>query len=105
IGDRLVISELFRFRGPDGRFEISSMDYATRLNDSQFEKTQSIFNELYNLPIFIIDQRGMTVADIRAKARKVKAENPTLGLIIIDYLQLVKPPAGVNKSWALIVGD
>ena len=105
IGDRLVISELFRFRGPDGRFEISSMDYATRLNDEQFAKTQSIFNELYQLPIFIIDQRGLTVADIRAKARKVKAEHPNLGLIIIDYLQLIKPPGGTNKNWALVVGD
>ncbi len=105
IGDRFVISELFKFRGPDGRYEISSMDYATRLNDDQFQKTQTVFNDLYELPIHIIDQRGMTVADIRAKARKVKAEHPALGLLIIDYLQLVKPPAGGNKSWALVVGD
>lgn len=105
IGDRFVISELFKFRSPDGRYEVSSMDYATRLNDDQFQKTQSIFNDLYELPIHIIDQRGMTVSDIRAKARKVKAEHPALGLIIIDYLQLVKPPTGFNKSWALVVGD
>ena len=105
IGDRLVISELFKFRGPDGRYEVSSMDYATRLNDAQFERTQSVFNELYQLPIHIVDQRGMTVTDIRAKARKVKAEHPNLGLIIIDYLQLIKPPSGTNKNWALVVGD
>lgn len=105
IGDRLVISELFRFRRPDGSFEISSMDYATRLDEDQFQKTQSVFNDLYELPIFIIDKRGMTVVDIRAKARKVKAENPDLGLIIIDYLQLIKPPPGGNKNWALVVGD
>ena len=105
IGDRLVIAELFKFRGQDGRYEVSSMDYATRLNDYQFEKTQSVFNDLYQLPIHIIDKRGMTVADIRAKARKVKAEHPALGLIVIDYLQLIKPPTGFNKSWALVVGD
>src|SRR5690606_22322512 len=105
IGDRFVISELFRFRGPDGRFEVSSMDYATRLDDEQFAKTQSIFNELYQLPIFIIDRRGLTVTDFRAKARKVKAEHPNLGRIIIVYLQLIKPPGGINKSRALVVGD
>lgn len=105
IGDRFVLSEFFRFRRPDGGFEISSMDYATRLNDDQFAKAQSIFNELYDLPIHIIDKRGMTVVDIRAKARKVKAEHPNLGLIIIDYLQLIKPPSGSNKNWALVVGD
>jgi len=105
IGDRFVVSEFFRFRRPDGSFEISSMDYATRLNDDQFAKAQSIYNELYDLPIHIIDKRGMTVVDIRAKARKVKAEHPNLGLIIIDYLQLIKPPAGGNRNWALVVGD
>ena len=92
--------------GPTARFEISSDGLRRRaLNDEQFEKAQSIFNELYELPIFIIDKRGMTVDDIRAKARKVKAEHPKLGLIIIDYLQLIKPPAGSNKNWALVVGD
>jgi len=35
----------------------------------------------------------------------VKAEEPNLGLIIIDYLQLIKPPANTNKNWALVVGD
>src|SRR5690606_32964779 len=30
---------------------------------------------------------------------------PNLGLIIIDYLQLIKPPAATNKNWALVVGD
>lgn len=105
IGDRIVLGEMFRFRRPDGSFEITSMDYSTRLSDDQFEKAQSIFNELYNLPIYIIDKRGMTVFDIRAKARKVKAEHPNLSLIIIDYLQLIKPPPGANKNWALVVGD
>lgn len=105
IGDRIVISEFIRFPKPGGGFEISSMDYATRLNDEQFEKATSIFNDLYSLPIHIIDQRGLSVLDIRAKARKVKAAHPNLSLIVIDYLQLIKPPPGVNKSWALVVGD
>src|SRR5690606_22181521 len=48
---------------------------------------------------------GLTAAEIRAKARKVKAEHPDLGLIVIDYLQLIRPPAGVNKNWAMGVGD
>lgn len=105
IGDRLVLSELFRFRRPDGSYEIPSSDFATKLDDQQFEKVQTIFNDLYPLPIYMIDKRGLTVSEIRAKARKVKAEHPQLGLIVIDYLQLIKPPSGSNKNWALIVGD
>lgn len=106
IGDRLVISELFRFRDPDGRPEITSMQYNTRLNDEQFAKTQSVFSELYKLPIYVSDKRGLSVNEIRAKARKVKAEDPRLGLIIIDYLQLIKPSLlSAKQSYTLQVGE
>ena len=104
IGDRLVISELFRYKSEPGA-EVTARDYMTRLTDEQLSRTTSIFNELYQLPIKIVDRRGLTVSEIRAKARKVKAEDPSLGLIIIDYLQLIKPPAATNKNWALVVGD
>jgi replicative DNA helicase len=106
IGDRLVLSELFRFRRPDGAYDIPSQDYATRLDDTQFETVQSVFTDLYHLPVYLIDKRGLTVSEIRAKARKVKAEHPKLGLIAIDYLQLIRPPSGAgSKNWALVVGD
>lgn len=104
IGDRFVISELFRYK-QEGQAAVTSREYHTRMDDEKFARTQSIFNELYNLPVKIVDRRGMTVSEIRAQARKVKAEEPNLGLIIIDYLQLIKPPANATKSWALIVGD
>lgn len=104
IGDRFVISELFRYK-QEGGAAVTSREYQTRMDDEKFARTQSIFNELYDLPVKIVDRRGMTVSEIRAQARKVKAEEPNLGLIIIDYLQLIKPPANATKSWALIVGD
>lgn len=105
IGDRIVVSEFIRFPKPGGGFELSSMDYATRMTDEQFAKAESIFNDLYALPIHIIDKRGLSVLDIRAKARKVKAAHPNLSLIIIDYLQLIKPPPSGSRNWALVVGD
>lgn len=104
IGDRLVISEFFRFKGQKGP-EISAMEYSTRLDDGKFAAAANIFKELQNLPIKIIDRRGLSVTDIRAKARRVKAENPELGLIMIDYLQLIKPTNDSNRNWALIVGE
>lgn len=105
IGDRFVISELFRYKQERGGPEVTAREYQTRMDDEKFARTESIFNELYNLPVKIVDRRGMTVSEIRAHARKVKAEEPNLGLIIIDYLQLIKPPANTTKSWALVVGD
>lgn len=103
IGDRIVVSEFFT-RKQAGEFEITAHEYQTRLSDEQFMKAQEVFSDLYNLPIRIVDKRGLTCAEIRAKARKVKAELPDLGLIVIDYLQLIKPPEG-NRNWALVVGD
>ncbi|NMB02861.1 MAG: replicative DNA helicase [Firmicutes bacterium] len=104
LGDRIVLSELFAHQ-KDGQHVVSSHEYQTKLSDEQFQVTQKVFNELYNLPISIVDKRGLTVAEIRAKARRFKAENPDLGLIVIDYLQLIKPPAHSNRSWTLIVGE
>ncbi|MEW6045120.1 MAG: replicative DNA helicase [Bacillota bacterium] len=105
IGDRIVISELFRFQ--DGSSTpVTSLDYTTRMDAEKFARTQSIFNELHELPILVVDRRGLTAADIRAKARRVKAAHKDLGLIVIDYLQLIRPPSeSTSKNWALVVGD
>lgn len=46
-------------------------------------------------PIFIDDTPAISVMEVRSKARKLKYERPNLGLIIIDYLQLME---GDSKS-------
>ncbi len=104
IGDRIVLSEFFTHK-QDGSFEITSNEYQTKLSDEQFAQAQQVFNELYHLPITIVDRRGLSCAEIRAKARKIKTEKPDLGLIVVDYLQLIKPPSYTNKSWSLQVGE
>ncbi|MFI3251644.1 MAG: replicative DNA helicase [bacterium] len=50
-----------------------------------FEQTN---NELKKLNVYFSDAPGVTIADIRARCRKQKQENG-LGLVIIDYLQLI----------------
>lgn len=104
IGDRIVLGELFAHK-QGKEYAVTSHEYLTRLSDEQFRLTQKVFNKLYHLPIFIVDKRGLTVPEIKAKARKFKAEHPELGLLIIDYLQLIKPPQQSNRSWTLIVGE
>ncbi len=47
---------------------------------------------LNDLPIFIDDTPNITAMEIRAKARKLYQKHNDIGLIIIDYLQLMKPP-------------
>ena len=46
--------------------------------------------KLSDAPIFIDDSAACTVLEIRAKARRLKAENGGLALVIVDYLQLIR---------------
>lgn len=52
---------------------------------------------LNELPIFIDDTPNITVMEVRAKARKLYQKHNEIGLIIIDYLQLMKPPFKTDR--------
>lgn len=58
------------------------------LSDDDFEKLSHAMGEMAEAPIFIDDTPGMTVLEMRTKARR-EAHNHPLGLIIVDYLQLM----------------
>lgn len=58
------------------------------LADSDFEKIGRAMGTLSEAQIFIDDTPGITVSDLRTKARR-EAHQRELGLIIIDYLQLM----------------
>jgi replicative DNA helicase len=60
------------------------------LNEKDFKRISSAMGKLGDAPLYIDDTPGMTVMELRAKARKLKAEVGDLGLIIIDYLQLME---------------
>ncbi|MBW3569014.1 replicative DNA helicase [Candidatus Parcubacteria bacterium] len=58
------------------------------LNDSDFEKIGQAMGTLSEAQIYIDDTPGITVSDMRTKARREAHQRP-LGLIIVDYLQLM----------------
>lgn len=58
------------------------------LTDADFEKIGHAMGELSEAPIYIDDSPGITVSDLRTKARREAHKRP-LGLIIVDYLQLM----------------
>lgn len=59
------------------------------LTEEDWQKLHETKNRLANIPIFIDDTPGITVRQVRAKARQLQAEKG-LGLIVIDYLQLMQ---------------
>ena len=61
------------------------------LAQSDWPNLTTAAGKLSEAPIFIDDSPGLTALDIRARARRLQAEqNNNLGLIIIDYLQLMR---------------
>jgi replicative DNA helicase len=58
------------------------------LSDTDFEKLGEAMGTLSEAPIFIDDTPGLTVSDMRTKARR-EAHQRKLGLVIVDYLQLM----------------
>jgi replicative DNA helicase len=68
-----------------------------RLNDTDFTKLQTAANVLYKKPVFVDDSPGLTVTEIRAKARRMR-RRPGLSLIVVDYLQLMQGSGGENRQ-------
>lgn len=58
------------------------------LTDADFEKIAHAMGTLSEAPIYIDDTPGITVSDMRTKARREAHQRP-LGLVIVDYLQLM----------------
>lgn len=59
-----------------------------RLHESDWPKISEAIGRLGDAPIYIDDNPNVTVMDIRAKARRLKAREG-LGLVVVDYLQLM----------------
>jgi len=59
------------------------------LSDEDFSKLSEAMGEMAEAPIYIDDTPGLSVLEMRTKARRAAHDQP-LGLIIIDYLQLMQ---------------
>ncbi len=63
----------------------------SRKDDQDFLKINDAIAKLSEAPIFIDDAASPTVLQMRTMARRLQAEHGDLGLIIVDYLQLIQP--------------
>ena len=68
-----------------------------KIEEDDWVKLATALGPLSEAPIYIDDTPGITVTEIRAKCRKLKMEK-NLGLIVIDYLQLIQGSGKRNSS-------
>jgi replicative DNA helicase len=65
-----------------------------RLTDDDYVRLAQGAGHLNTAPIWIDDSGALSVLEMRAKARRLKSEQPDLGLIIVDYIQLMHGGTG-----------
>ncbi|MDD9884776.1 MAG: replicative DNA helicase [Gammaproteobacteria bacterium] len=60
-----------------------------QLDDADWPRLSSAMGILSQAPVFVDDSVGLNPLELRSRARKLKREHGDLGLIIVDYLQLM----------------
>lgn len=63
-----------------------------QLDDNDWPRVTSAVHMLSEAPLFIDDSPALSPAELRARARRLMKEHGQLGLIVVDYLQLMKVP-------------
>ncbi|MDY0275256.1 MAG: replicative DNA helicase [Desulfomicrobium sp.] len=79
---------MMRLLGCHGRVDLSRLR-SGYLNDEDWARLYQAAEELSQAPIFIDDTPSLSTMEIRARSRRLKAEKD-VGLIIVDYLQLMR---------------
>jgi replicative DNA helicase len=74
-----------------------------QLREEDWNSMISTSNLLNNAPIFIDDSAGLTPSDIRARVRRLKREEGDLGLIVLDYIQLMRPGGNIDANNRVLV--
>ncbi|HET7237358.1 MAG TPA: replicative DNA helicase [Actinomycetota bacterium] len=68
-----------------------------RVGAEDWSRVAQAADSLHDAPLFIVDSGNVTLVDIRAKARRLAARRRGLGLIIVDYLQLMSHTRRVDN--------
>jgi replicative DNA helicase len=71
---------------------------AGRISQNEWEPLGHAISALSQLPVFIDDTPNISVTEMRSKARRLQAEQGgALGLILVDYLQLMEGSGSENR--------
>ncbi|MDR3443322.1 MAG: replicative DNA helicase [Legionella sp.] len=68
-----------------------------KLDDDDWPRVTSAVHMLSEAPLFIDDTPALSPSEMRARARRLAKEHGSVGLIVVDYLQLMKIP-GFNAE-------
>ena len=73
--------------------------------ENERRKLTIAVSQLQTAPIYIDDGSNLTATDLRARVRRLKSDVGELGLVLVDYLQLMQLPDSKNDNRAALVGE
>lgn len=88
--DRLLVSQ--------ADIDLWKMRTGRLKDDEDFQRIGHAMGLLAEAPIYIDDSATSNIMEIRTKARRLQSEHKGLGLIVIDYLQLMESRTGENRT-------
>ena len=86
-----------RMMAADSRVDAWKLRTGKLTQESEFAQIRDSMAKLATAPIFIDDRAGNNIINMRSAARRIKAEKG-LGLIVVDYLQLMVPTQSRNSD-------
>lgn len=75
------------------------------LTDEDWGKANNAVSRLSDCPFVIEETVQLTIAELRARARRIAKDNPGLALVIIDYLQLMASSAHTQSERTQEIGE
>jgi len=75
------------------------------LKDDEWGRLSEAVDRLGKAPMFIDESPALTASELRARARRQARQCGRLGLIIIDYLQLMSGSGGNEENRATVIGE
>ncbi len=73
------------------RYSLDTQDFRSgMLNEEQWAKVEESVQEFADAPLYIDDSASLRIGDLRARARRMRNQHG-VELIVVDYLQLVRP--------------
>ncbi len=69
-----------------------------RLEDDDWSRMTHALGQLNDAPIFIDETASLNSLELRSRARRLARQNDGLGLVVVDYIQLMSSPAGRSSE-------
>ncbi len=77
-----------------------------KLTDDEWPRLTEAIEKLRNISLHIDETPGLTTSELRANARRLSRQCGKLGLIVVDYLQLMSGSVGANdENRATVIGE